>query len=216
MEWGFAMTDTRKNILRVLKSQRQATVAELAEAVGLSPIAVRHHLSALQAEGLIQASEVRHGVGRPYHVYRLTEAGEEQFPQKYVRLAERLLGELKATLPPAAIEQLFARMAGDLAAEVSARVAGLPDEDKVVALIEALGEEGFVTTWEREQSRDGFCLTGVSCPYIHVGQSHPEVCQFDIVLMSSVMQAPVERSTCMIDGDPQCTFHIPTTRTEAA
>ncbi len=201
------MSDTRKKILRVLKSANQATVAELAEAVGLSPIAVRHHLGSLQAENLIVAQEVRHGVGRPYYVYKLTEAGHEQFPQKYVRLTERLLEELKATLPPETIEQLFAHMAEGLAAEVRPELAGLPPEQKIDRLVELLGEEGFIARWER--AGETFVLTGVSCPYIHIGQSHPEVCHFDIQLMTDVMETEVERCSCMIEGDTQCTFRIP-------
>jgi DeoR family suf operon transcriptional repressor len=203
------VNDTRKSIISLLKTRNQATVAELADAVELSPIAVRHHLSALQAEGLIVAQEVRHGIGRPYHVYRLTQAGHELFPQKYVRLTGRLLEELKATLAPQAIEQLFTHMASGLAAEVSARVASLPLEHKLAALVEALGEEGFVARWEREKSGAGYRLTEVSCPYLHIGQSHPEVCQFDMQLVTSVLNAHIERTTCMINGDAHCTFHIP-------
>lgn len=202
------MNDTRKRILRVLKTLHQATVATIADEVELSPIAVRHHLNALQAEGLLAAQEVRHGVGRPFLVYRLTEAGQELFPQKYVRLTERLLEELKATVPSATIEQIFAGMAAGLASGVRAEVAGLPPDSRMARLVEVLGEEGFVAHWER--TAEGYRVTGVSCPYLHVGQSHPEVCQFDIQLITSVLETPVERCSCMIDGDPQCTFNIPT------
>lgn len=201
------MNDTRKRILRVLKTLSQATVATLADEVELSPIAVRHHLNALQAEGLIAAHEVRHGVGRPFLMYRLTEAGQELFPQKYVRLTERLLEELKATLPSATIEQIFAGMAAGLAAGVREQVAGLPPEQRLARLVEVLGEEGFIAHWEK--TAEGYRLTGVSCPYIHVGQTHPEVCQFDIHLMTGVLDTPVQRCSCMIEGDAQCTFNIP-------
>ncbi len=202
------MNDTRKRILTVLKTANQVTVADLARAVGLSPIAVRHHLSSLQAEGLITAQEVRHGVGRPFLMYRLTEAGQEMFPQKYVRLTERLLEELKANLPPETIDQIFASMAAGLAANIRTQVTGLAPEQRLAKLVELLGEEGFVANWER--TAEGYRLTGVSCPYLHVGQSHPEICQFDIQLMTNVMDAPVQRCSCMIEGDAQCTFQIPT------
>ncbi len=54
------MHDTRLHVLEAIKSQRQATVASLAETLGISPISVRHHLSSLEAEGLIQIEIERH------------------------------------------------------------------------------------------------------------------------------------------------------------
>jgi predicted ArsR family transcriptional regulator len=52
----------------------------LAKAVEINSISVRHHLTNLLAEGLIQAQKKRHGVGRPRLVYSLTETGVEKFP----------------------------------------------------------------------------------------------------------------------------------------
>jgi predicted ArsR family transcriptional regulator len=44
---------TRDVILRTIKQRNQATVNELAEAADVSPVTVRHHLNALQAESLL-------------------------------------------------------------------------------------------------------------------------------------------------------------------
>src|SRR5262245_58261363 len=109
------MNSTRDQILNTLKSRGQTTIVELAEGLGISPVSVRHHLSALQAQGLIRATEVRHAerarAGRPQLAYSLTDAALERFPAKYMRLSERLLDELKAALPPEAIERMFSRIA---------------------------------------------------------------------------------------------------------
>ena len=98
---------TRDTILHALKSSNQATVEALAEIANVSPVTVRHHLNSLQADGLIEVDSVRRKVGRPYYVYSLSESGHELFPHKYVRLTNRLLDELKATLPPEQVNQLF-------------------------------------------------------------------------------------------------------------
>ena len=57
------MNTTREQILRHIRTAGQANIAELAEALGVSAVSVRHHLSALQAEGLLRSEEVRRGVG---------------------------------------------------------------------------------------------------------------------------------------------------------
>ena len=57
------MKSTRDKILNTLLTQRQATIKQLSEVVGINGISVRHHLINLQAEGLVTAEEQRHGVG---------------------------------------------------------------------------------------------------------------------------------------------------------
>src|SRR5687768_7427767 len=108
---------TREQILHAVKSRGQVTTAELAAALSISHVSVRHHLATLLADGLIRSAEVRHGVGRPYLAYTLTEAAQERFPAKYLRLSGRLLDELKASLPPQALEEMFTRMAEGMVAE---------------------------------------------------------------------------------------------------
>ena len=69
------MKSTKDKILQTLLRKPKITINDLAEAVGINPISVRHHLTNLQMEGLIAAEEERHGVGRPRLVYSLTEDG---------------------------------------------------------------------------------------------------------------------------------------------
>ena len=89
------MKSTKDKILQTLLRRPKITINELADAVGINPISVRHHLTNLQMEGLVSADEERHGVGRPRLVYSLTEDGMERFPTKYLRLTTRLLAQMR-------------------------------------------------------------------------------------------------------------------------
>ena len=113
------MASTRDLVLRTLLTQPRCTITDLAEKVGISPISIRHHIASLEAEGLINSEDERHGVGRPRQVFFLTEIGIEQFPTRYVRLTVRLLEHLKETMPEVMISKLFAQMAEDLARDLS-------------------------------------------------------------------------------------------------
>ena len=88
------MKSTRDKILQTLLRQPRRTINELAEAVGINPISVRHHLTNLQMEGIIAADEERHGVGRPRLVYTLTDVGMEKFPTRYLSLTTLLLAQM--------------------------------------------------------------------------------------------------------------------------
>src|SRR3954471_10797090 len=96
---GEAMHDTRLQVLDAIRSQRQATVESLVAVLDLTHISIRHHLANLKAEGLIKVEVERQGVGRPKHIYSLTDAAQRYLPTKYYSLAEKLLDKLKATLP---------------------------------------------------------------------------------------------------------------------
>ena len=200
------MNTTRDQILHAIKSRRQATIAELAESLGISTISVRHHLSTLQAEGMVQSIEIRRGVGRPHLAYSLTEAALERFPAKYVQLSERLLDQLKASLPAQAIETIFARMAEGVVAEYAAKLRGKTPKEKLELLVEMLGAEGFMARWN--QTGETISLTEYNCPYLHIGQRHPEVCSIDRTIISQVLAADVEKTTCVLNGGEHCVFVI--------
>ncbi|MEK6575031.1 MAG: ArsR family transcriptional regulator, partial [Chloroflexota bacterium] len=67
------MSATRDEVLNLLRRKGSASVNELAEATGVTPVSVRHHLSVLQAGGLIASVENHSGVGRPKLLYSLTQ-----------------------------------------------------------------------------------------------------------------------------------------------
>ena len=200
------MSGTRELILNILKGRGQVTTAELAETLAISAVSVRHHLSALLADGLIRSSEVRHGVGRPHLAYTLTEAAQERFPAKYMRLSGRLLDELKASLPPQALEEMFTRMAEGMVAEYQSRLVGRSLEEKMDLLMELLGTEGFMAHWNR--TGETISLTEYNCPYLHIGQRHPEVCAIDETVIRQVINANVVKTTCVLNGGDHCVFVI--------
>src|SRR5512135_2779992 len=132
------MKSTRDRILQTLVSQPRSTISDLARAVEINAISVRHHLTSLEAEGLISAEEERHGVGRPRLVYFLTEKGLERFPTRYFRLTNRLLDQIKDTLPEKTLQNLFVQMANDMASKYVSKTQNLPIEEKLELLKEVL------------------------------------------------------------------------------
>lgn len=200
------MSMTRDEILKYIRAESQVTIVELAEHFNISPVSIRHHISALQAEGLVQSVEVRRGVGRPHLAFSLTATAQERFPTKYVQFSERLLDELKVSLPGPAIEAMFTRMAEGMAAEVARQVEGKAIEERLQVLVSVLGAEGFMAKWNRVG--ESIHLTEYNCPYIHIGQRHPEICTIDQTLMRQVLAADVEKTNCVLNGAERCVFVI--------
>lgn len=200
------MKSTKDKILQTLLRKPRITINELAEAVGINPISVRHHLTNLQMEGLIAAEEERHGVGRPRLVYSLTQDGMERFPTKYLRLTTRLLTQMKETMPGPVVANLFSQIAEDLASEYSSQIQGLSMEDRLEFVKELLAQEGFTVEWEKKGSE--YQIHEISCPYYQIGIAHPEVCTVDQTLISKMLALPANRVQCVLDGGAHCTYVV--------
>lgn len=198
--------NTRDRILQTLLVRERCTINELAEAIQINGISVRHHISRLEAEGLITFAEERHGVGRPHRQYFLTEKGRERFPTRYIRLTLRLLEQLKDTMPSALVDQLFTQMARDLASEYQVGMNDLSMEERLDRVVDLLSAEGFSVEWERQEN--GYQIREINCPYYHVGQNHPEVCSVDQTLISTLLSLPAQKVKCMLHGDSNCTYLI--------
>jgi len=202
------MTVTREKVLRTLLTHPRSTINEIADAVGISPISVRHHISSLQADNLVVCDEERHGVGRPRQLFSLTEAGVEQFPTRYVKLTLRLLKRLKETMPEHLVNNLFTQMAKELANDLAADIdtSNLSIEERMVLILELLRQEGFSIEWEKVGNN--FLIHEASCPYYFIGQDHPEICTVDQVLISTILNLPAEKTKCILNGDNVCTYAI--------
>ncbi len=200
------MKSTKDKILQTLLGHPKITINDIAEAVGINPISVRHHLTNLQMEGLIAAEEERHGVGRPRLVYSLTEDGMERFPTKYLRLTTRLLTQMKESMPAPVVAKIFSQIAEEMANEYSEQMKGLSMEERLDFVKEMLAQEGFTVEWEK---KDGdYQIHEISCPYYQIGIAHPEVCNVDQTLISKMLALPANKVQCVLDGSAHCTYVV--------
>lgn len=200
------MKSTKDKILQSLLRKPRITINELAEAVGINPISVRHHLTNLQMEGLIAAEEERHGVGRPRLVYSLTEDGMERFPTRYLRFTTRLLAQMKESMPAPMVTQLFNQVAEDLAGEYASQIQGLSMEERLEFVKELLAQEGFTVEWEKKDGE--YRIHEISCPYYQIGIAHPEVCTVDQTVISKMLALPASKVQCILDGSSHCTYVV--------
>lgn len=199
--------NTRERVLQTLLVRERCTINDLAEAVDINPISVRHHIAKLEADGLVTSAEERHGVGRPRRMYFLTEKGREQFPTRYIRLTVRLLEQLKEALPSPVVERIFEQMAKEMASTYRAEVEGLTPEMRLELLRRLLNNEGFNVDVRKEG--DSYIIREANCPYFHIGQNHPEVCSVDQTLISTILEVPAQKIQCLLQGDAHCTYVIP-------
>lgn len=200
------MKKTRERILRTLLSHPDSTINDLADAVGINGISIRHHLTNLEAEGLVISAEERHGVGRPRLIYSLTEKGAEIFPTSYLRLTKHLLKNLQTRLSHEEIIEMMEGIGEDIVNANHNRSREKSIEARIKSLRHILSREGFILEWENTGNQ--LELSILSCPYLKVGLDHPYICSIDHKVITKVLNKPVKTKTCILKGDEHCTFQL--------
>src|SRR2546423_12763885 len=97
----------RRAIVKLLKTEGPVGSAQLAERLGLTAMAVRHHLYALQSEGLVTHEERPVPVGRPAKFWRLTSEADRLFPEAYAELSVALIDAMQVTFGAYGLNRLL-------------------------------------------------------------------------------------------------------------
>lgn len=204
--------ETREQILTLLRRQGQMTAAELSDALGIGAVGVRQHLALLDRDGLVRTAGVRRGVGRPSHLYSLTDQAEALFPKRYDRLALDALTFVSAEGGPAAVDRLFASRRAHLHEQYAPRLAGKGHAEQVAELAAILTEQGYMCEWEQLPD-GGFVLTEHNCPIDCAAREHPQACAHELKLYEDLLELVIEREETLADGGTCCRYRIgpPTT-----
>src|SRR5262245_805947 len=92
---GPSPSSLRREILYRLRQAGPSSPDQLAVDIGASRTGVLQQLRALESAALVTRHTVRHGVGRPRHLYDVTPDAQELFPSNYDGLAEGLLAAVR-------------------------------------------------------------------------------------------------------------------------
>ena len=200
------MKNTREKVLQAVASLQSATVQQLAEQVSVNPITIRHHLNNLEVENLVKRSEVRHGVGRPYMVYHLTEKGTRRFPVSFRKLAENILDAVKTLYGPQASADVLNLVGKQMAQSYKVKMSAGSIVQNMNELSRLMSKEGFQIEWELQG--DQVTIQNSNCPYHQLNFSQPEICQIDHALFSSLFDRELVFKKREINGSPRCIFQF--------
>ena len=203
-----AQSATRRAILLTIKKHGEARAEELAEALAITPSAVRQHLSALVAEGLLGVREQRGAAGRPKHFYSVTSAAEDLFPKTYGDLTCELLDYLAAD-EPGMVDRLFDRRRQRRVEEAEARLAGRSFPERVEELARILDEDGYLAAVERDSDDGTWYIVEHNCAILEVAFRYGQACSSEIGFLREVMpDAEIDRITHMASGEHHCAYRI--------
>jgi predicted ArsR family transcriptional regulator len=215
-----ALGDTKRRIIDRLKRVDTATTPELAAAFDLTDTAVRQHLDALVASGLVEIRPSDRGTGRrgrPATQWQLTGLADQLFPDRHGDLTVELIRSIRTTLGDDALDAV---VAARTAAQRSTYQLALPDPARssvrvrVRRLAEVRSAEGYVA----EATTDGASMLLIEhhCPICDAAEACTTLCRSELALFQDVLGADVTvtREQHLLAGDRRCAYRITPTRTK--
>ena len=190
----------RPAVLDLLKIHGPQNVPALAEFLEVNPTAVRQQLAVLQREGFVEIRVERRKVGRPTHVFALTNKAEALFPQGYGAVAVALLRQLRELDGEGKIEKIFARRTRELLEEYRRRLKGRSLEEKFRALARIREAEGYMA---RARGR---LLTEHHCPIAALAREFPQACRYEKLLFEAALGLKLDRTEHIASGARACVY----------
>src|SRR4051812_39029763 len=198
-------SNLRREILLRLRLDGPSSPDQLADRLGASRTGVLQQLRALEAARLVSRQTVRHGVGRPRHLYDVTADAQDLFPSNYDALAAGLLAAIEAVGGDDLLDQVFAARRRQLGARVRERMAehvpsdaSLEERVRELAVIQA--DQGYLA--DATIASDGrIVLTEHNCAIFNIATGSPAACQAELELFSEVLGADVVREQHIAGGD---------------
>jgi predicted ArsR family transcriptional regulator len=197
---------TRMEVLELLRRKGAASAESIATDLGVTPNAVRQHLTNLERDGFVKSQPERHPRGRPSLLFSLTERADSVFPKRYGQLATMVLTEVQEMGGPEALDEIFARVAARHAQAIEPNLAGLDFDQKVSHVVAWISRAG--TLAEQTPTGEGIKVTIHNCPFRNTALKFPQVCTITPQLMSRLLDAPVSQAESIHRRDPYCSFVV--------
>ena len=207
------MTPARRKLLELIKSGGPQTATELAQQLGVTPVAVRQHLQALSKDELLVYVEERRPVGRPARRWSLSEAAQPFFPDSHREFAVGLIEAIDGAFGGEGLQRLVEERVRLQIRRYRRRMPGheTPLEKRVEALASLRSEEGYMAEWFAD-GEDCWVLVENHCPICAAAKVCGGLCAGEPALFQTILGPDVEvrRTEHLLEDSHRCVYQINT------
>jgi predicted ArsR family transcriptional regulator len=206
------LSGAKRRLLERLKRSGPTTAGKLAAGLGLTDVAVRQHLLALEQGGLVrQQTKAPEGRGRPATLWSLTGLAQEVFPDRHADLTLDLLKAVRESFGEEGLERLVDVRAKRQSEAYRGLLPGrqAPLKKRLEALAAQRSAEGYMAEVTPE-GHSSFLLTEHHCPICEAAQSCTGLCAAELEVFREALGAgvEVERTQHLISGGERCVYRI--------
>lgn len=206
---------TKEDLLQYLLKKGPSSAVELAEAMHISPQAIRRHLKDLAQEGLIEYEAVQQKMGRPQYRYKLSRQGRDRFGHSYGEFAVSFLDTLSETVGKEQVSQILQKQWERKAQEYRLKVGDGSLLERMTRLVNLRLQEGYMAELHKVREGEKYILAEHHCAISEVAESYPRVCDHELQMFATVLpDCTIERTHWLNNGEHRCGYLIKSTRNE--
>lgn len=199
-------TRQRQILELLLENKEGLCIDDFTKIFNISRNAIQQHISVLEVEGYIQSGVISRASGRPVRRYVLTKAGINSFPKQYAWFSKYMLSDLKNEVGSEVFQRYMHKLGDNLSHSFLQRVTGKKPEDRRTEVLKIMDDLGYRTVSSEPDNNATTSIKAFNCIFHDLAQTHSEICQFDIALMTSLLEKEVELTECMAKGHAACCF----------
>lgn len=201
---------TRRAIVQRLKQEGRLDAETLASHLGITAMAVRQHLYALQDEQLVTYEEESRPLGRPAKLWQLTTAADRFFPDGYAELTLSLLNSVKQAFGEAGLDRLLEVRSQQQLESYNQQMKGKRSlKQRLNKLVEIRTREGYMA--EVQAQADGsFLLIENHCPICAAATICTGLCAKELEIFQAILgdDTQIQRVEHIIAGERRCAYQV--------
>ena len=174
---------SRQKVLEFVRKQQLVTVSELNQFLNMTPANIRHHISVLKADGLVERIDSRKkiGRGRPEAVYAVSRVFNEDGLETLIE------GIFKIWFSTISHDELSRKMQAIAMYLVGngVDVGKYSFNRKLTICMTYLNDLHYKAKWEASPS--GPRINFGNCPYRKIIKHHPELCLMDKFMLEELV-----------------------------
>jgi predicted ArsR family transcriptional regulator len=195
-----------RRLMDIMRRRGAMTIHEIEAAGDVTATAVRHRLTRLMAQGLVDRAVEHLGRGRPRHTYFLTPKAHVMLGQNYADLAMTLWRALKQLDDRAMGMTVLRQVADRMAEDYRRRVPGRNVRERLDDLRGLLIDRGMDV--EVDNNGQLPVLRQHSCPYYELAENDRTICGIEMRMFEKVLDSDLKLSQCRLDGHRCCEFEV--------
>ena len=201
------MSERKKEILFLLNGHKEGlSIPKIEQSLGISRTAVNQHLTNLERDGLVAKGETEKTGGRPGYAYLITGKGIDLLPKQYSWFSELMVNALMDKLGSEGLKSFLQDLAQDVGQQLQSRLWNKSPQDQIQEVNAILQELGYESKVGPTAFGELPMISATNCVYHKLAEKHEEICEFDLALLSKLLQLEVEHLECMVKGGASCRF----------
>ncbi len=204
-------SEAKRAVLDHLKRNGPSEAAAVAKELGVTPMAVRQHLYALEDEGLVSfAAAPKDGArGRPSKLWQVERRADALFADAHADLSVELITNIKDVFGEQGLEKLIAKRTKHQIAEYRAALASASTlKEKVKRLARLRTAAGYMA--DAKTDGDSFLLVENHCPICRAAAACTGLCRQELEVFRAALgpEAAVERTDHILAGARRCAYRV--------